>query len=62
VIDMFLNHSALFVAGELSLGLSLLVFIGALIVALGRAGPSTAATLTARAQSKKTDSDKKRAA
>jgi hypothetical protein len=32
---LFLNHSPLFVAGEITLGLSLALFIGALINAIG---------------------------
>jgi hypothetical protein len=32
---MLLNHSALFVAGEIALGLSLAVFVGALLKAIG---------------------------
>jgi len=35
VIGILSNQSALFVAGELTLGLSLLVFVGALIMAVG---------------------------
>lgn len=34
---LFLNHSPLFVAGEIALGLSLALFIGALIDAIGTA-------------------------
>ena len=34
---LFLSHSQLFVAGETALGLSLALFIGALIAAMGDA-------------------------
>jgi hypothetical protein len=36
MLALFLNHSPLFVAGEIALGLSLALFVGALIVATVR--------------------------
>jgi hypothetical protein len=35
MLALFLNHSAIFVAGEIALALSLALFIGALIAAIG---------------------------
>jgi hypothetical protein len=35
MLALFLNHPPMFVAGEIALGLSLALFIGALIVAIG---------------------------
>ncbi len=35
MLALFLNHSPLFVAGEIALGLSLALFVGALINAMG---------------------------
>jgi hypothetical protein len=35
MLALFLNHSPLFVAGEIALGLSLALLIGALINAIG---------------------------
>ncbi len=35
MLALFLNHSLLFVAGEIALGLSLALFVGALINAIG---------------------------
>jgi hypothetical protein len=36
MLALFLNHPPLFVAGEIALGLSLALFIGALIAAIGK--------------------------
>ena len=35
MLALFLNHSPIFVAGEIALGLSLVLFIGAIIAAIG---------------------------
>ena len=36
MLALLLNHSPMFVAGEMALGLSLALFVGALIAAAGR--------------------------
>ena len=36
MLALFLNHPPMFVAGEITLGLSLALFVGALIAAAGR--------------------------
>jgi hypothetical protein len=38
MLALFLNHPPLFVAGEIALGLSLVLFICALIAAIGNRG------------------------
>jgi hypothetical protein len=35
MLSLFLSNSPLFVAGEIALGLSLVLFVGALIAAIG---------------------------
>jgi hypothetical protein len=35
MLALFLKHSPIFVAGEIALGLSLVLFVGALIAAIG---------------------------
>jgi hypothetical protein len=38
MLALLLNHSPMFVAGEIALGLSLVLFVAALIAALGGRG------------------------
>jgi hypothetical protein len=39
MLALFLTHSSLFLAGEIALGLSLALFIGAFVAAMGAAEP-----------------------